>query len=144
MDQELLQQEINTYREKVKRCSSKEEVWQIKEDYEDVLLLGISVVESNPVLSLEQKLEFTMIKDTKLSMMASMIEEFTKTPEYAALPERAEAAEDTETPVAEEQVVSQEEELKRKEIKRAKAMSSYAGTRKGMSEQEPAPFDVKG
>ena len=69
MDQELLQQEINTYREKVKRCGSKEEVWQIKEDYEDVLLLGISVVESNPVLSLEQKLEFTMIKDTKLSMM---------------------------------------------------------------------------
>ena len=41
-------------------------------------------------------------------------------------------------------MVSQEEELKRKEIKRAKAMSSYAGTRKGMSEQEPAPFDVKG
>ena len=45
MEQELLEQEINTYREKVRRCVSKEEVWQIKEDYEDALLLGISVVD---------------------------------------------------------------------------------------------------
>ena len=81
MEQELLEQEINTYREKVRRCVSKEEVWQIKEDYEDALLLGISVVESNPVLSLQQKLEFTMLKDTKLSMMAEMIEEFAGSPE---------------------------------------------------------------
>ena len=32
MEQELLQQEIDTYREKVRRCVSNEEVLKIKED----------------------------------------------------------------------------------------------------------------
>lgn len=145
MDQKLLEQEINTYREKVRHCGSKEEVWQIKEDYEDALLLGISVVESNPVLSLEQKLEYTVYKDTKLSMMARMIEEFVRTPEYEALPEKTEGAEDTEAAGEEEEpVLTEEEERKLKEKKRARAMSSYAGVRKEISDQEPAPFDVKG
>ncbi len=144
MEQELLEQEINTYREKVRRCVSKEEVWQIKEDYEDALLLGISVVESNPVLSLEQKLEFTMLKDTKLSMMAEMIEEFVRTPEYAALPDREEGIKSEEADMQETWPVTAAEELKRKEIKRAKAMISYAGSRKGTDGQETTPFDAKG
>ena len=138
MEQELLEQEINTYREKVRRCVSKEEVWQIKEDYEDALLLGISVVESNPVLSLQQKLEFTMLKDTKLSMMAEMIEE------YEALPDRAEGAKEAKESHMEMESLSQEEELKRMLMKRAKAMNSYAGSRKGAEGQEPTPFDAKG
>lgn len=144
MEQELLEQEINTYREKVRRCSSKEEVWQIKEDYEDALLLGISVVESNPVLSLQQKLEFTMLKDTKLSMMAKMIEEFAGSPEYEALPDRAEGAKEAKESHMEMEPLSPEEELKRMLMKRAKAMNSYAGSRKGTDGQEPTPFDAKG
>ena len=126
MEQELLEQEINTYREKVRRCVSKEEVWQIKEDYEDALLLGISVVESNPVLSLEQKLEFV------------------RTPEYAALPDREEGIKSEEADMQETWPVTAAEELKRKEIKRAKAMISYAGSRKGTDGQETTPFDAKG
>ncbi len=144
MEQELLQQEIDTYREKVKQCRSKEEVWQIKEDYEDALFLGISVVESNSVLSLEQKLEFTMIKDTKLSMMAEMIEEFTRTPEYEALPDQAEDIKESGNSSEEAAPMTAEEELKLKQIKRAKAVSSYVGSRKGEDSQEPAPFEAKG
>ena len=140
MEQELLEQEINTYREKVRRCVSKEEVWQIKEDYEDALLLGISVVESNPVLSLQQKLEFTMPP----SMMAEMIEEFAGSPEYEALPDRAEGAKEAKESHMEMESLSQEEELKRMLMKRAKAMNSYAGSRKGAEGQEPTPFDAKG
>ena len=128
----------------MKQCRSKEEVWQIKEDYEDALLLGISVVEGNSVLSLEQKLEFTMIKDTKLSMMAEMIEEFTRTPEYEALPDQAEDTGASGEIPEEAAPMTAEEELKLKQIKRAKAVSSYVGSRKGEDSQEPAPFEAKG
>lgn len=146
MDQKLLEQEINTYREKVRHCGSKEEVWQIKEDYEDALLLGISVVESNPVLSLEQKLEYTVYKDTKLSMMARMIEEFVRTPEYEALPEKVENPEEGEALDGEQAVITENEELKLKERKHARAMSSYAGVWKEVQAPDPDPsaFDTKG
>ena len=87
---ESLEQELVIYREKLKKCGSKEEVEELKESYEDGLLLGISLVESNPVLPLEKKLEYTMFKDTKLSIMEEVIGEFTKSAGYEELPDKAE------------------------------------------------------
>lgn len=141
---ESLEQELVIYKEKLKNCSSKEEVQELKESYEDGLLLGISLVESNPVFPLEKKLEYTMYKDTKLSMMDKMIEEFVRTPEYDALPKRDESVEGEKTDDTEQTPLTAEEELKLKERKRARAVSSYAGARKNTGAQEPAPFDVKG
>lgn len=133
---ESLEQEIETYREKLNNCGSKEEVQELKESYEDGLLLGISLVESNPELPLEKKLEYTMFKDTKLSIMEEVIGEFEKSARYEGLPDVAESAEET----------NEDEELELQKIKRAKAVSSYAYSRSTADArvQEPSPFDTKG
>lgn len=139
---ESLEQEIETYKEKLKNCVSKEEVQELKESYEDGLLLGISLVESNPVLPLEKKLEYTMFKDTKLSIMEEVIDEFVKSAKYEELPSAIENTEETK----EEEVEAKDEELELQKIKRAKAVSSYAYSRStaDVRVQEVSPFDTKG
>ena len=139
---ESLEQELVIYKEKLKKCGSKEEVEELKESYEDGLLLGISLVESNPVLPLEKKLEYTMFKDTKLSIMEEVIGEFTKSAGYEELPDKAENVVETK----EEESEDQDEELELQKIKRAKAVSSYAYSRRAgeAGTQETLPFDVKG
>ncbi len=139
---ESLEQELVIYKDKLKNCSSKEEVQELKESYEDGLLLGISLVESNPVLPLEKKLEYTMFKDTKLSIMEEVIEEFVKSAGYEELPDKAENMGEAKG----EENQDQDEELELQKIKRAKAVSSYAYSRRAgeAGTQETLPFDVKG
>lgn len=139
---ESLEQEIEIYKEKLKNCGSKEGVQEIKESYEDGLLLGISLVESNPVLPLEKKLEYTMFKNTKLSVMIDVIEEFAKSVMYQELPEQDKRAKEEDG----EKTISESEELELEKIKRAKAVSSYAYSRKAVDEGREAtsPFDAKG
>lgn len=139
---ESLEQEIETYKEKLNNCGSKEEVQELKESYEDGLLLGISLVESNPELPLEKKLEYTMFKDTKLSIMEEVIGEFEKSARYEGLPNAVESAEETD----EDENEAKDEELELQKIKRAKAVSSYAYSRSTADAraQEPSPFDTKG
>lgn len=137
---ESLEHEIEVYKEKLKNCSSKEEVQEIKDAYEDGLILGFSLVESNPVLPLEKKLEYTMFKNTKLSVMEELIEEFVKSARYGELPDKAENEEQED----EEESMSEMEELELQKIKRAKAMSSYADNRRAADLKETSPFDTKG
>lgn len=138
---ESLEKEIEVYREKLKNCGSKKEVQDIKESFEDGLLMGISLVESSPVLPLEKKLEYTMFKDTKLSVMDAVIEEFVKSTRYEELPDEAQDMQKTNK---EESASRSEEELELQKIKRAKAMSSYAENRRTEDTKEASPFDTKG
>ena len=87
---QMMEKELRLWEKELKKCGSKEKVWQMMEELEEEIRLTAFSVENNPTVPLEKKLEYTVMKDTKLSMVEELVLKYSKSGDYERLPEREE------------------------------------------------------
>ncbi len=81
-----VEKENEDYRLKLKKCRTKEEVQRIEEEYRKQKLLGLSLIENNEEIPVENKLEHTLFKDAKVSAIKNITRQFIESEAYEKLP----------------------------------------------------------
>ncbi len=145
-----LERDVRLCENRLENCASREAVWQLKEDYLEEISLSVRSMESNLMLPWEKKLEYMMFKDTKISVIEELIDDFAGSPRYENLPEEAEDAGETAAESAEEGSRENGEVARETSIKYAKAKAGYDNFGR-FAEEEPDPvrlssasFEAKG
>lgn len=153
-----LEQENEKFLQKLRKCETQLEVRNTEAAQLESIISAYRLAENASELPIEQKREYTLTKDTKLSAIHSVAQNFMESNAYKKLPPCAEPALSTESeatpvsdsPAAEDAAVENAEALKEWEARRKKAQSSYESLRQSIDEQEAleaegkVPFDAKG
>lgn len=138
-----LEREMAACQEKLRFCRKKEEVLEIRENYETELLKGGLLI-NNQAFPLIKKLEYTMFKDTKLSFIENIIDQFIESDAYKKLPGDAAEEEEADT------MTGEDEETRLQRARHARARATYEGVKDFLEERAEsgivpqASFDVKG
>lgn len=153
-----LEHENEKFLKELRDCKTQDEVQRTEEAYLESIVSAYRLVENASELPIEQKREYTLTKDAKLSAIHSVAQNFMESDAYKKLPPCAgpalstesEAAPASDSPATEDAAVENAEALKEWEARRKKAQSSYESLRQSIDEQEAleaqgkVPFDAKG
>lgn len=152
-----LEQENEKFLQKLRKCETQLEVRNTEAAQLESIISAYRLAENASELPIEQKREYTLTKDAKLSAIHSVAQNFMESDAYKKLPPCAGPALSTESEapasklsIAEDAAVENAEALKEWEARRKKAQSSYESLRQSIDEQEAleaqgkVPFDAKG
>lgn len=147
-----LEQENEKFLQKLRKCETQLEVRNTEAAQLESIISAYRLAENASELPLEQKREYTLTKDAKLSAIHNVAQNFMESDAYKKLLPGTEPVLSTESeaPASEESAAENAEALKESEALRKKAQSSYESLRQSINEQEAleaqgkVPFDAKG
>lgn len=142
-----LEQENEAFLQKLRDCKTQDEVQRTETAQLESIISAYRLVENNAELPIEQKREYTLSKDAKLSAIHNVAQKFMESDSYKKLPPGTKMMpSDADDPQAAEEPESPEE----RESKWRRAQSSYESLRQSIDEQDAlessgkVPFDAKG
>lgn len=138
--------EEEKFLQKLQDCKTKEDLQQMEAAHLDSMNSAYQLVENSAELPTEQRREYTLLKDAKVSAIKKLIEQFMESDAYKILPAGVKSPQPTETEETETETETPEE----MEARRKRAQNGYESVRQSIDEQEAlesgkkVPFDAKG